>query len=164
MGRYNFMHQMRQNLMLNGVDGSVCLHEFAVSDEDNANATLAHHVGSGIHRDSGFLKALPRTQVRTTTLDGWAAQEAPFILRRGVAPAFLLVTLDIEGAAALALKGAPQLMRRVTHVFIGIHSDEEWTAAQRAFAPPQYEVLLSRRHGDARSPNGVFIARRARPR
>ena len=39
--------------------------------------------------------------------------------------------------------------------------DEEWEAAKSAFQPPEFEVLDERRRGDATSPNGVFIARRA---
>ena len=54
-------------------------------------------------------------------------------------------------------------MRPATHIFLGIHNELEWAAAQRAFPPPEYEVLLARRKGERRSrasnPNGVFIAR-----
>uniref|UniRef100_A0A7S3EY87 Methyltransferase FkbM domain-containing protein n=1 Tax=Haptolina ericina TaxID=156174 RepID=A0A7S3EY87_9EUKA len=158
----SFMRDMRQNLMLNRVDGSVCLHELAVSNQSNAKAALSYSVASGI-RQKGFHEhgkgtALP---VNTTSLDEWAAAAAPWLLPGAAAPlAFLLVKLDIEGAAELALKGAWRLMSRATHIFIGIHDTAEWDAVERTFDSSRYEILVKSRSGDGdRRPNGAFIAR-----
>lgn len=91
-----FMHELRRNLMLNGLDGSICLHESAVSNRSNARVSLEYAVGSGIvgqphaHEHGRHTWA----EVNTTTLDDWAAMAAPQLLAQQ--PAFLLVKLDVE--------------------------------------------------------------------
>ena len=124
---------------------SYCIPRFGggiVGNKRDADATAAH--------------------VATTTLDSWAAREAPSLLGRANTsrPSFLLVKLDIEGAAALALKGARLVMSRATHIFVGLHNRAEVDAAKRAFKPPGYEVLLERATGTSTSPNAAIIFRR----
>ena len=158
----SFMRDLRYNLMLNRFDGAVCLHELAVSDTSSQGA-LSYSVASGITRTNqgGEHGKNTAKTVKTTTLDDWAPAHAPELIAADQRPAFLLVKIDIEGAGAMALRGAKSLSPFVTHVMMGIHNDEEWEAAKSAFQPPEFEVLDERRRGDATSPNGVFIARRA---
>ena len=157
-----FMHELRRNLMLNRVDGRVCLHEYGVS-EAPGNATMEYSVcgkiwgGSCIHEHGGTSTL---RQVRVTTLDEWAASSAPALLRRR-AP-FLFVKLDIEGAGAMAIRGGRRLLHHATHVLVGIHNPDEWKEAHATFRPPVWEVLMARQKGGAHDPNGVFAARRAR--
>ena len=106
-----FMKELRHNLILNQLDGTVCLHESAVSDKSGHDtSSLEYSVGSGITALNRLHEHGRGTRVRvnTTTLDDWAAATAPKLLAQK--PAFLLIKLDIEGAAAMALRGAQLLL------------------------------------------------------
>ena len=154
----SFMAEMRQNLMQNGQDGSVCLHEYAVSDRSNETVRLEYAVGSGINWRAGGHEHGRDTwaECQTTTLDDWAkaAEERRPLLDQ---PAFLLAKFDIEGAAAAALHGMPKLLPKVTHWFIGIHNEAEWAAATAAFNASDYDILVQTKRGK-NDPNGAFIA------
>ena len=164
-----FMRALRDNLVLNRADGSVCLHERALSSVPDDRVSFGFGYGAGIDARDGRASH-KEVIVRTTTLDAWAAAYLPALPPRAVEsavatrsashPPFLLVKLDIEGAADKALAAASTLIGRATHWFIGIHNNRELHAAKQAIKPPLYTVLANGRNGKGKgSPNGMFVAR-----
>jgi len=149
-----FMSTLRQNLMLNQQDGSVCLHEQAVSNTSGDLVRFGFGYAAGLGVRDHRVGSRSMATVQTTTLDEWARQHLS-----EQRPPFLLVKIDVEGAADLVLQAATKLIGVASHFVIGIHSNQELDAVQRAIGPPAYEVLTARARGSQSSPNGEFVAR-----
>mmetsp|Transcript_22948 Transcript_22948/g.53013 ORF Transcript_22948/g.53013 Transcript_22948/m.53013 type:complete len:297 (-) Transcript_22948:305-1195(-) len=149
-----FVKNMRENLLLNHLEGSVCLHDAAVG-ATNGHAQLAYSVHGRIQNGTAA-RQRRMTRVRVVTLDTWARQWL-----HGQTP--WLVKMDVEGEAGNALRHARSLLPHVRWWVIGIHNADEWKAVQAMLTEPEYERILSSRTAVGSSPNGAIIARRRGP-